>query len=54
VLYEAGISAYDFSDYSELALHKGLSFAQEYQSELHLLHVLPPNLTVHPDKHNHA
>src|SRR5262245_39760234 len=26
--------AYDFSDYSELALNYGLSFAQEYQSEL--------------------
>ena len=35
--------AYDFSDYSELALNYALSFAQEYQSELHLLHVLPPN-----------
>src|SRR5207237_10460352 len=34
--------AYDFSDYSELALNYALSFAQEYQSELHLLHVLPP------------
>jgi nucleotide-binding universal stress UspA family protein len=34
--------AYDFSDYSELALTAALSFAQEYQSELHLLHVLPP------------
>jgi nucleotide-binding universal stress UspA family protein len=34
--------AYDFSDYAELALNYGLSFAQEYQSELHLLHVLPP------------
>lgn len=34
--------AYDFSDYSELALKYALSFAQEYQSELHLLHVLPP------------
>jgi nucleotide-binding universal stress UspA family protein len=33
--------AYDFSDYSELALNYGLSFAQEYQAELHLLHVLP-------------
>ncbi|HVS22065.1 MAG TPA: universal stress protein, partial [Pyrinomonadaceae bacterium] len=33
---------YDFSDYSELALNYALSFAQEYQSELHLLHVLPP------------
>ncbi len=34
--------AYDFSDYAELALNYGLSFAQEYQAELHLLHVLPP------------
>jgi nucleotide-binding universal stress UspA family protein len=34
--------AYDFSDYSELALKYALEFAQEYQSELHLLHVLPP------------
>lgn len=34
--------AYDFSDYSELALNYALAFAQEYQSELHLLHVLPP------------
>lgn len=33
--------AYDFSDYSELALNYALSFAREYQSELHLLHVLP-------------
>lgn len=32
---------YDFSDYSELALKYALSFAQEYQAELHLLHVLP-------------
>jgi len=34
--------AYDFSDYSELALSYALSLAQEYQAELHLLHVLPP------------
>ena len=34
--------AYDFSDHSELALKLGLSVAQEYQAELHLLHVLPP------------
>jgi len=33
--------AYDFSDYSELALRYGLSVAQEHQAELHLLHVLP-------------
>lgn len=33
--------AYDFSDHAELALNYALSLAQEYQSELHLLHVLP-------------
>lgn len=33
--------AYDFSDYSEVALKYGLSIAQEHQAELHLLHVLP-------------
>lgn len=32
--------ASDFSSDSELALRYGLSLAQEYQSELHLLHVL--------------
>ncbi len=32
--------AYDFSDDAELALRYGLSLAQEYQAELHLLHVL--------------
>lgn len=33
--------AYDFSDDAERALTFGLSLAQEYQAELHLLHVLP-------------
>ena len=33
--------AYDFSDHAEMALNYALSFAQEYQAELHLLHVLP-------------
>jgi nucleotide-binding universal stress UspA family protein len=33
--------AYDFSDHSELALKYALTLAQGYQSELHLLHVLP-------------
>jgi nucleotide-binding universal stress UspA family protein len=32
--------AYDFSGDSELALTYGLSLAQEFQSELHLIHVL--------------
>jgi nucleotide-binding universal stress UspA family protein len=31
---------YDFSDYAELALNYALSAAQEYQAELHVLHVL--------------
>jgi nucleotide-binding universal stress UspA family protein len=34
--------AHDFSSDSELALSYGLSLAQEYQAELHLLHVVPP------------
>lgn len=33
--------AHDFSKESKLALNFGLSLAQEYQAELHLLHVLP-------------
>lgn len=33
--------AYDFSDYSELALNSALTLSQEYESELHLLHVMP-------------
>jgi nucleotide-binding universal stress UspA family protein len=37
--------AYDFSSDSELALSYGLSLAQEYQAELHLLHVLPARST---------
>jgi nucleotide-binding universal stress UspA family protein len=36
--------AHDFSDYSELSLSYALSLAQEYQTELHLLHILPVNL----------
>jgi nucleotide-binding universal stress UspA family protein len=41
--------AYDFSDYSELALQYGLSIAQEHQAELHLLHVLPPRSVNEPE-----
>ena len=41
--------AYDFSDYSELALKYALSIAQEHQAELHLLHVLPPNSVHEPE-----
>jgi nucleotide-binding universal stress UspA family protein len=39
---------YDFSDYSEVALKYALSFAREYQAELHLLHVLPPQTVNDP------
>jgi nucleotide-binding universal stress UspA family protein len=41
--------AYDFSDFSEFALNYALSFAQEYQAELHLLHVLPPAMVQEPE-----
>jgi nucleotide-binding universal stress UspA family protein len=41
--------AYDFSDFSELALNYALSVAQEYQAELHLLHVLPPSTINEPE-----
>jgi nucleotide-binding universal stress UspA family protein len=34
--------AYDFSGDSELALTHGVSLAQEFQSELHLIHVVAP------------
>jgi nucleotide-binding universal stress UspA family protein len=33
--------AYDFSSDSELALSYGLSFAQRYNAEMHVLHVVP-------------
>ena len=41
--------AYDFSDYSELALKYALSIAQDHQAELHLLHVLPPRSVHEPE-----
>ena len=41
--------AYDFSDYSELALKYGLSIAQDHQAELHLLHVLPSRSVNEPE-----
>lgn len=40
---------YDFSDHAELALKYALSFAQEYQAELHLLHVLPAHTVNQPE-----
>ena len=36
--------AHDFSDCSELALINALSLAQEYQAELHLIHVLQSSI----------
>jgi nucleotide-binding universal stress UspA family protein len=41
--------AYDFSDFAELALKYGLALAQEHQSEVHLLHVLPPRSVNDPE-----
>ena len=41
--------AYDFSDFSELALNYALSIAQEYQAELHILHVLPASTMREPE-----
>jgi nucleotide-binding universal stress UspA family protein len=46
---ERVLVAYDFSDYSELALRYGLSIAQEHQAELHLLHVLPARSVNEPE-----
>ena len=46
---ERVLVAYDFSDYSELALKYALSIAQEHQAELHLLHVLPPRSLSGPE-----
>src|SRR5688500_9963272 len=41
--------AYDFSDYSEVALKYGLAIAQEHQAQLHLLPVLPPRSVNEPE-----
>ncbi|HLN97182.1 MAG TPA: universal stress protein [Pyrinomonadaceae bacterium] len=41
--------AYDFSDYAEFALNCGLCFAQGYQAELHLLHVIPESNLSEPE-----
>ena len=41
--------AYDFSDFSEIALNYALSIAQEHEAELHLLHVLPPRSVNEPE-----
>ncbi|HEV8488146.1 MAG TPA: universal stress protein [Blastocatellia bacterium] len=42
--------AYDFSSDSELALSYGLSFAQQYGAELHVLHVVPSRPKVIPSE----
>ncbi|MCP9495276.1 MAG: universal stress protein [Pyrinomonadaceae bacterium MAG19_C2-C3] len=41
--------AYDLSNDSEIALRYGLSLAQEHQTEIHLLHVLPAPLLQEPE-----
>ena len=41
--------AYDFSSDAEVALNYGLSLAQEYQTELHLLHVLAKDQQEDPE-----
>lgn len=41
VMLKRVLVAYDFSADSELALSYGFSLAQEFQAELHVLHVLP-------------
>jgi nucleotide-binding universal stress UspA family protein len=41
--------AHDFSDYSELALRYGLLFAEKYQAELHLLHVVSAPILSGPE-----
>jgi nucleotide-binding universal stress UspA family protein len=41
--------AHDFADYSELALQYALSLAQQYQAELHLIHVLPAPILNEPE-----
>lgn len=41
--------AHDFSRNSETAMNFGISLAQEYQAEVHLLHVLPTEGHVEPE-----
>jgi nucleotide-binding universal stress UspA family protein len=49
IILKRVLVAYDFSDYSELAMKYALSLAQEHQAELHLLHVLPPGTVGEPE-----
>ncbi len=41
--------AYDFSPYSRLALQYALTLVQQYQAELHMLHVLPAPIVDQPE-----
>ena len=41
--------AYDFSPYSQLALQYALTLVQQYQAELHMLHVLPAPTVDQPE-----
>jgi len=41
--------AYDFSPHSELALQYALTLVQQYQAELHMLHVLPEPIFDQPE-----
>jgi nucleotide-binding universal stress UspA family protein len=49
ILLKRVLVAYDFSQHSALALQYGLTLAQQYQSELHILHVLPPPVSEQPE-----
>lgn len=46
--------AYDFSKYSDLALSYGLSLAQEFQTELHLMNVCSDHLEMSEDEKTKA
>ncbi len=46
--------AYDFSKYSDLALSYGLSLAQEFQTELHLMNVCSDNSEISEDEKTKA
>ena len=41
--------AYDFSPHSQLALQYAVTLAQQYQANLHMLHVLPPPIMDQPE-----
>lgn len=41
-MFQRILIGYDFSPYSEKALEHGLSLAKQFQSELHLVHVMEP------------